>query len=455
MAVSKTFAIVIPGVTDLNRGDQALAWEAARLIQDLSIAEEVFFLDAGEDAKERELQTGQTRRQGYETLRRILPHPRYKHYNPRDKVQEGKISLILMIVHSVKDFLWGQTFLLFARFPKIARLLLGKTERQRTYEAFRNAQVIVVKGGGFLHTYGGIRAPYYTWYQLFYLRLAHQLNKPVIILPNSFGPFRGMGVKVQIKSVLSNCAFISARESISAEVLQDIIERQVPVFPDMGYYLEPNGAEIGQEILRRFGVPLGYQKYVGFTVRPYRFPGSSNPLLAYSKYLDAIVDLINYVASKRFYPVLVTQVAGPSAHENDRLAVQDLLLKLGDVPCSWIDFQGDCRDLKSIYRCFDYVVGTRFHSVIFAQGVRVPCLSIAYGGNKALGIMQDMGLGDYVIPIEHVTGKLLRQKFDLLVENEECIKTKLHSWEVYTLEARLDMLESIRTCLLATGVVSR
>lgn len=448
---SKGVAVVVPAVTDLNRGDQALAWEAARLIEEFGVAGEVLFLDAGEDANERELQTAQTRARGYQVLRRILPHPRRGRYSAGDRVREGRVSVILMVVHSLRDLFWGTALLFFARFPRIVRLMLREAERWRTYEAFRNAEVVVVKGGGFLHAYGSIRDVYYIWYQLFYFRLARRLNKPVVVLPNSFGPFRGISVKVQIKSALSRCAFISARESVSAEVLQKVIERKVPVFPDMGYFLDESAADKGQEVLCRFGVPLGYQKYVGFTVRPYRFPGSRNPLLAYSKYLDAVANLINYVASKGFFSVLVTQVAGPSAHEDDRLAVRDLLLKAGDVPCVWIDFRGDCRELKGIYGGFDYMVGTRFHSVIFAQGVGVPSLAIAYGGNKAAGIMRDMGLGDYVIPIEHVTGKALCRKFDRLMEREEYVREKLRFWRGYALIARREMGESIRASLKRPG----
>ncbi len=36
---------------------------------------------------------------------------------------------------------------------------------------FREAEVIFVKGGGFIHAYGEKTAPYLMWYFLFYVRL--------------------------------------------------------------------------------------------------------------------------------------------------------------------------------------------------------------------------------------------------------------------------------------------
>ena len=45
----------------------------------------------------------------------------------------------------------------------------------------------------------------------------------------------------------------------------------------------------------------------------------------------------------------------------------------------------------------DYLVGTRFHSVIFALAARVPCIAIGYE-HKTRGIMRDLSLDGWVLP---------------------------------------------------------
>ncbi|MCX8053044.1 MAG: polysaccharide pyruvyl transferase family protein [Armatimonadetes bacterium] len=414
-------AIIVPGCFDLNKGDQALVWETIELIKDVGVANEIAIVGSADEVDQCE---NQTRELGHTILPGLLPHPRRGKYRPEDRIKEGRLSLALMIAHSIMDFVRGQLFLLVARFPLLAGFLLGKRQR-KTYEAFLRARVVVVKGGGFVHSYGGLSAPYLMWYQLFYINLAHRLGKPVVVLPNSFGPFVGLWVRRQVKKALGSCEFVCARESISAKALGELLGRDVPVFPDLGYFLPAADDETGLEICRRFGVPIGSKRCVGFTVRPYRFPGSRDPSGLYDRYLESLAFLVRHVASLGFHPVFVTQVLGPSAHENDSLAILDLIKRLDGVEYSWVDHDGTCRELKSVYGCMDYVVGTRFHSVVFAQGLEVPSMAIAYGGNKATGIMKDMGLAEYVVPIDEVTGERLCGIFDNMLGSTEYVKHKL------------------------------
>lgn len=61
--------------------------------------------------------------------------------------------------------------------------------------------------------------------------------------------------------------------------------------------------------------------------------------------------------------------------------------------------------MKAIYSFYDYIIGTRFHSLIFSLSEHVPEIAISYDGYKSVGIMKDMKLDDYVIDIADVTEK--------------------------------------------------
>lgn len=437
-------AIIIPAVTDVNRGDQALVWEAASLIKETVVCDDVLLLDGGETDQESELQGNQTRRLGYDLVAGIMPHPRRGRYSQEDKIKERKASFISIAMTSMFDYLWSQLVIIFAPFPKLVGLLLNE-RRYQSYLAFREAPAVVVKGGGFLHAYGDVTATYYIWYQLFYFRLAQRLNKPVIVLPNSYGPFEGVLVKPQMKGVFSKCLFVSAREAISAKMLADVAGIEVPVYPDLGYYLKSKDSEIGREVCQQFDVPLGEKPCVAMTLRPYRFPGFVDPTASFKQYIDGMAKLVRHLSDKGFYPVFVTHVAGPSSHENDRLAIAEVRSRLEGVEHSWIDFEGDCYDVQSVYSCMDYLIGTRFHSVIFAQNSNVPCLAIAYGGNKSVGIMNDMGLGDYVTPIEDVTDEILCAQFDQLVENTDEVKQRMTVWQQRAWAERQEIISKINS----------
>ena len=53
--------------------------------------------------------------------------------------------------------------------------------------------------------------------------------------------------------------------------------------------------------------------------------------------------------------------------------------------------------MASFIADLDYLVGTRFHSVIFALTARVPCIAIGYE-HKTRGIMRDLSLDGWVLP---------------------------------------------------------
>jgi len=50
-------------------------------------------------------------------------------------------------------------------------------------------------------------------------------------------------------------------------------------------------------------------------------------------------------------------------------------------------------------------------------------IAITYGGNKGKGIMKDMGLEEYALPMNSITKEVLIKKFVQLTENKESIKS--------------------------------
>jgi colanic acid/amylovoran biosynthesis protein len=440
------YALIVPECTDVNRGDQALVWEAARLLQESGVVEAVRLLDGSETAEERAPLIGQSLAAGYPVLKGLRRHPR-RGRNRRDEHLADRLPARLrMMACAGGDFVASLLFLLCAPCPALARLGLSAAGRE-TYDAFRAAHVVVVKGGGFLHAYGGLTGLYYIWYQLYYFLLALRLGKPVVVLPNSYGPFLGPGVRLLLRWVLTRCRLIWAREGRSAAMVAAELGLTVPVAPDMAFSLVPASRATGEAICRQAGVPLGTVPCVGITVRPYRFPQAADPGASYTRYLAAIAALVRHIAARGWHPVLVTHVIGPNAHEDDRLAIEAVRQQLGDTPHSWIDSPGDCRAQAAIYGCFDYLVGTRFHSVIFALTAGVPSLAIAYGGNKGEGIMTDMGLADYVLPIDTITPEALLARFDQLVAAAPEIRAQLREWQAHCAVAQAQLRADLQAAL--------
>jgi colanic acid/amylovoran biosynthesis protein len=436
-------AIIVPGVTDLNKGDQALVWESWRLAKDTGLYDEVYILDAGDNEEERELLCRQSEEHGFKLLENILKHPRRGQHKSGEHIKESKLELLKQIKNAAMDFKDTRYLIKICNdLEKVRKNFDDKT--YRTVKQFHDAKTIFVKGGGFIHAYGEKTAPYLMWYFLFYVRLAKALGKKVVFLPNSYGPFIGLTVEKQVSSVFGKLDLVYARENVSAQSLGQLMGKKIPVEMDLGFFLEKGSQEEAVKILEKYNLSKE-DKIVGVTIRPWRFPGLSNPEALYKKYIDSVADLTRHLLAKGYKVALCNQSLGPNSHEDDRNAIKDLLAKVQDPNMIWINENLSCDVLKAVYSNFYFFVGTRFHSIIFSLTSLVPSIAIGYGGNKAKGIMGDFSLNDYVVQIQDVESDLLINMFDKAISEYDTIKSQLNKSMGLVTESRNRLIQDIKS----------
>ncbi len=435
-------AIIVPGVTDLNKGDQALVWESHRLINDANLYKDIFILNSGDTVEEKELLCSQSEERGYKLLDNILKHPRRGQHKPGEHIKDSKLELLKQVINAGCDFISTSFLLLICSNLFLVKLLYSK-KVLNTIVQFKTSDSVFVKGGGFIHAYGEKTAPYLMWYFLFYIRLAKRLKKKVVFLPNSFGPFEGLTVKNQVRNVFNNLDLIYARENVSANSLSNLINRNIPVEMDLGFFLNEGELEESERILSKYNLNSS-DKIVGITIRPWRFPGLDNPEELYENYIDSVVKLSNHVLKQGYKVALCNQSLGPNAHEDDRNAIKKFLSKIDNENIVWINENLPCDILKAVYSHFYFFIGTRFHSIIFSLTSLVPSLAIGYGGNKAKGIMSDFNLEEYVVQIQDVSPAKLINIFDDAIENYDNIRSSLKDSMELVRQSRARMIGGIR-----------
>lgn len=440
--------IIVPSNTDLNRGDQALVWESIRLVKDAVLEEvKISLIGYGDTPEEWYQQNNQTEKLGYPILKPILKHPgRKTKKTEHDGVKYGVSTLFSWGICAIVDLLksiWLLSSIGFLRL--IGAIFLGKDEK-RTLKQYQEADAIFVKGGGFIHSYGPLTDIYLMYFLLFHINLGLALKKPVFVFPNSFGPLKNKFARRLAYRSLKRCTLVTSRESVSDDFLYAMgIESHL--FPDLGFYLQPSNGEGVEEYLFNKGVDLS-KKNVVMTARPYRFGGSSNADDLYIKYINSYVQLITHLLSNNYGVTLFAHTLGPSTHEDDRIAIRDIVERLNPEDRTKIvtidDSNLNCRDVENIYSYYDYLVGTRFHSVIFGLNVETPALAIAYGGNKGTGIMKEFDLSDYCIKIEDAEGRKMIDVFENMVNNRDSYILKLREKRKIITEERLALISEIR-----------
>ena len=147
-------------------------------------------------------------------------------------------------------------------------------------------------------------------------------------------------------------------------------------------------------------------------------------------------------------PVVIEHTLAILEHENDSRCISEVL---SDIPVSQYimiaDKNMNCENLKWIYGQCDYIIGTRFHSVIFSLSQGVPAIAITYGGNKGEGIMKDMGLSEYAVNIEDINEDKIKELFKKLVRNEDSVKEKINNYIENSNENRKIMINEMRECM--------
>lgn len=426
--------IIIPSCSDFNRGDQALVWETKRLAEDAGYFGKYYFMA---EAKE---PVDQSCKQGLELIHPILEHPSRKFKSKNNinlswtlKLKWGSLALV--------DFLWS-VFLLTPLRTMILPLL--SKEKREYYNVFRDSEAVFVKGGGFIHSYGGAMAPYYIYFQLFHIYLAESLGKKVYIFPNSFGPFKGIGVKWMIKRAFKKAEIVLSRERRSGLECRKSFDVDVETYPDFGFYLSNTSFDTKEVFFEKMKIPLD-RKIVALTVRPHRFVDSSNPMEAYRMFQQSIKKFSLWLYEKHYFPVFIEHVYAINDHENDSYCINSIIK---DLPAhSYAYYQNrnlSCQELKTIYGFFDYIVGTRFHSMIFSMANYVPGIAITYVGNKGEGIMEDMGLNNFFLKIKEVNFETLISKFEYLIANEDFAKTKIEEYISYAQLKRTEIIKKIQ-----------
>ena len=278
---------------------------------------------------------------------------------------------------------------------RVARLrrAVGWMLPRRAEEAERAiaaADLVVSVGGHYLYNR---RADPRHWGRLdrhlHPLRVAGRAGVPYVLLAQSVGPFSDRLSRRMTRRVLSRARAVGLREARSDAVLAALgvpADRRF-VIPDVAFALQPEHTPAVGAALRRHGLD---GVFWAFTVRGWGTGAQSDAFL--DEMADAVRGVLRAGLADRV--ALVAHCHGPTADEDDRVATRRLAERLAGEPVAVVDEDLAPRELVALYGRAAAVVGTRFHSVIFALAAGTPAYAVAYFGPKAQGIMEMLDMSD-------------------------------------------------------------
>ncbi len=293
------------------------------------------------------------------------------------------------------------------------RELLPRTNsRQALMRAYYEADVVVVIGGGHLYAPHAFNIAYlWLWVGL---AAALAMGKPLVLLPQSFGPLPGRFQQALLGWLINRSALVAAREYRSVELLAKCnTRRPVLVLPDLAFATKQAAQHELDRVLpwlrslRNCGVPI-----VGVTLMDWG--GQNARFQQQARYETAMVDLIEYlVTTYNAHVILFAQCTGPTVAQDDRRIARRVHATVLHPNVHLADVALSPNLLKAAYSALDALVATRMHSAIFGLSANVPTLVIGYL-HKSIGIMEMLGLADYALDIADVDVEKCRAAFDKL-----------------------------------------
>jgi len=243
--------------------------------------------------------------------------------------------------------------------------------------------------------------------------VAKSLGKPVVMLPNSVGPFRTWIGRFLSRLSLNNCDCLLVREPTSYGIVKSLRIRSPKILTfDTALLFKTEGGLSSTD----FSSPV-----IAVSPGIYSHALSENEVhdyvKAHAKALDKAIEEHELLVV--FLPHFI------SGFQYDDLDMSRLILReMRNSSKAKILVTDTVEELKSKIDQMDMVISSKMHPAVLAISGYVPTLCIAYD-HKQTAFFMELGLGKCVIRLRELSYGILVSKIDYVWNNRDEIGTQL------------------------------
>ncbi|MUL35997.1 polysaccharide pyruvyl transferase family protein [Gloeocapsopsis dulcis] len=231
------------------------------------------------------------------------------------------------------------------------------------------------------------------------LQQAIRLRRRTLVLGISVGEIWRKETQKIIPQVLDQVNLLAVRDADSKTQLEKLgVRKNIHVMSDLALHGLP-------ELSPQSTTHLANQPIqIGIAVRPLVKSGYSTDVNAYFKFqqeIAAIADFLaeQYGATIHFFPFQALKT-GYHPTDDDRISILNIL-RYSRCSNQFVvhHYFESLQNLIQLISQLDLTIGMRLHSLILSAGLGVPVIAVEYA-SKVRGFMQEIGQGEYSIPIE-------------------------------------------------------
>ena len=290
----------------------------------------------------------------------------------------------------------------------------------------------IAGGDSFSDIYGLKRFLYVSLPQILILLL----QKELILLPQTYGPYKRTMVRVIARYIFNHSHIIYSRDYAGLEYVKKFIKKKMDMERrkfcyDVGFVLDP----IKPKRMDLSGLNKNVKEHmiVGLNISGLLFMGGytrDNMFGLRLDYKELIYSIIDYMINKKDAVVLlIPHVFGYLENpESDDRVCDEVFHELGDTYSHRLFLaKGDYdqSEVKYIIGTCNFFIGSRMHACIAALSQNIPTVAIAYS-KKFLGVMETLEIPDIVADIRELQKDEVISIIDDIYNNQAIIKQKLH-----------------------------
>lgn len=256
-------------------------------------------------------------------------------------------------------------------------------------------------GDSFSDMYGTIR---FFWIIIIDI-LVIILNKPLFLLPQTFGPFKNKIVKKTAEYIIRSAMLVYSRDKNGKEQLQSVFNNsidnsKISTCPDVAFCLPYPKNDISNFIPEKHM----RKTLIGLNINGLMFNGGysrKNMFDLALNYSDLLYSIIEYFISiENTYMLLIPHnIAVIGDIESDLESCNTIYSKLREeskLKVQITEFGITPSQIKGGISQCDFFIGSRMHACIGGLSSLVPTIGIAYS-KKFIGVFEYIGLSDLVV----------------------------------------------------------
>lgn len=272
---------------------------------------------------------------------------------------------------------------------------------------------------------GGIcMGGFQNWMHLFMLKLAKYLQKPLIYYGRSFGPFptitkdNRIFKKISLE-MLNYFCFLSIRDQKTEELAKELNVHYYSTVDSA--FLDSPKVQIPSEIQSKIGSD-NYMVFVpNLLIWHYKYKNKlskDNVIFFYQQIISIIIQ-----KNPHLKIVLLPQAFNYGTYLGDDINFfKDIVQKVNDSRLIIIEDKYNSDIQQAIIAKASFLIGARYHSIIFAINNNTPFIALSYE-HKIAGILSKVNLTDRLIDITHISDDL--QKMSKITEQVSILISNL------------------------------